>query len=45
MKKQRDAKRFINEAFKHCNPLAAMNEGVDLLLAFNSKGIQLTVIS
>ncbi len=38
MKKQGDALHFINEAFKHCKPIGATNEGIDLLLASDIKG-------
>ncbi len=30
--KQKDALHFINEAFMHCKPIAASNEGADLLM-------------
>lgn len=36
-----DALTFINEAFKHCKPIAATAEGVDLLQAANLKGVPL----
>jgi catalase len=45
MKKQGDARHFINEAFKHCKPIAAINEGVDLLLESDIKGIKLAETS
>jgi len=32
---------FINEAFKHCKPIAATAEGVDLLQAADLKGVPL----
>jgi len=35
-----DAKGFINEAFKHCKPIAAMDEGVDLLAGLHFPDIQ-----
>lgn len=38
MKKQGDALHFINEAFKHCKPIGAINEGIDLLLESSIKG-------
>jgi catalase len=41
MKKQGDALHFINEAFKHCKPVAASSEGVDLLMASSIKGVNL----
>jgi catalase len=31
LKKQGDAVHFVNEAFKHCKPIGATSEGVDLL--------------
>jgi catalase len=31
LKMQGDAIHFINEAFKHCKPIAALGEGVELL--------------
>ena len=33
MKMQGDAIHFINEAFKHCKPLGATGEGIELLKA------------
>ena len=33
LKKQGDAIHFVNEAFRHCKPLGATGEGVDLLKA------------
>lgn len=36
-----NAVHFINEAFKHCKPLAASNEGVDLLAHADLNGIEL----
>ncbi|MCY7283982.1 MAG: catalase, partial [Cyanobacteria bacterium CAN_BIN43] len=36
-----DALTFINEAFKHCKPIAATAEGVDLLQAADLKGVPL----
>jgi catalase len=36
-----DALNFINEAFKHCKPIAATAEGVDLLQAADLKGVSL----
>ncbi|AHM58985.1 catalase [Flammeovirgaceae bacterium 311] len=41
MKKQGDALHIINEAFKHCKPIAATSEGVDLLMASDIKGVKL----
>jgi catalase len=34
-----EARHFINEAFKHCKPIAATGEGVDLLLACETPGV------
>jgi catalase len=39
MKKQGDALHFINEAYKHCKPIGAIGEGIDLLAFSNIKGI------
>lgn len=36
-----DAIHFINETFKHCKPIAAAVEGVNLLLATDIKGLKL----
>jgi catalase len=33
---------FINEAFRHCKPIAASGEGVDLLMQSGLKGIDLS---
>jgi catalase len=33
LKMQGDALQFVNEAFKHCKPIAALGEGVELLEA------------
>lgn len=41
MKKQGDAIHFINEAFKHCKPIAATSEGVDFLMSSAIKGVKL----
>ena len=38
---QGDALHFVNEAFKHAKPVAATNEGVDLLAASQIKGVAL----
>jgi catalase len=38
MKKQGDVLHFINEAYKHCKPIGALSEGVDLLLDTSIKG-------
>lgn len=40
LKQQGDALHFVNEAFKHCKPIAALGEGVDLLLAAQVPGIK-----
>jgi catalase len=36
-----EALHFINEAFKHCKPIAATQEGVELLQASDLKGVSL----
>lgn len=41
LKKQGDALHFLNEAFKHCKPIAATSEGVDLLMESSIKGVKL----
>jgi len=41
LKTNSEALNFINEAFKHCKPIAASGEGVDLLMELNLKGINL----
>lgn len=41
MKKQGDVKHFINEAFKHCKPIGATGEGIDLLMESDIKGVKL----
>lgn len=41
LKKQGDALHFLNEAFKHCKPIAATSEGVDLLMSSDIKGVKL----
>ncbi len=38
---QGDAIHFVNEMFRHCKPIAATAEGVDLLTASSIKGIRL----
>ena len=38
---QGDAVHFVNEAFKHCKPIGATNEGVDLLAVSQIKGVTL----
>lgn len=39
LKMNGEAVHFINEAFKHCKPIAATGEGVDLLRASEIQGI------
>src|SRR5690606_3916562 len=39
MKQQGDVIHFINEAYKHCKPIAANGTAKDLLRAANLKGI------
>jgi len=39
LKQEGDALHFISEAFKHCKPIAAVGEGVDLLLASDCAGL------
>lgn len=41
LKMQGEALHFINEAFKHCKPIAAVGEGVELLRAANLINIRL----
>lgn len=36
-----DARHFVSEAFKHCKPVAASGEGLDLLAASEVKGAKL----
>jgi catalase len=40
LKMQGDALHFVNEAFRHCKPLGATGEGVELLKAANLPDIQ-----
>jgi catalase len=42
LKMEGDAVYFIDEAFKHCKPLAAIAEGVELLRSSDIKGVQLS---
>ena len=42
LKAQGDAVHFVSEAFKHCKPIAASGEGVDLLLQAELKNIDLS---
>jgi len=37
-----EAKGFINEAFKHCKPIAAIDEGVDLLASLQLPDVRLS---
>ncbi|MDQ4044758.1 MAG: catalase [Chloroflexota bacterium] len=41
LKKHGDALHFINEAFKHCKPVGATGEGVELLEAARLEGVRL----
>lgn len=41
LKENGDAIHFVNEAYKHCKPVAAVGEGVDLLRSCNLYGIDL----
>ena len=41
LKMEGDAVHFINEAFKHCKPIAALGEGIDLLHGADLANIQL----
>ena len=40
LKMDGDALHFVNEAFRHCKPIAATGEGVELLQASDIKGVQ-----
>jgi catalase len=42
LKMQGDAVHFINEAFKHCKPIAAISEGVELLKVSDIKGVMIS---
>ncbi|PSB02405.1 catalase [Merismopedia glauca] len=42
LRMQGDAIHFINEAFKHCKPIAAIAEGVELLKTSDIKGVKLS---
>jgi catalase len=42
LKMQGDAIHFVNEAFKHCKPIAAMAEGVELLQSSDLKGVKIS---
>jgi catalase len=39
LKKQGDAIHFVNEMFKHCKPIGAIGEGIELLEASSIKGV------
>jgi len=41
LKMQGDALHFVNEAFKHCKPIAATGEGVEVLEASSIRGVSL----
>jgi catalase len=41
LRMQGDAVHFVNEAFRHCKPIGAAGEGVDLLAAASLPGIEL----
>jgi catalase len=41
LQKHGEALHFINEAFKHCKPIGAISEGIDLLSAAALAGVQL----
>lgn len=45
LKAQGDALHFINEMFKHCKPIGATNEGIDLLEASDIQGVDLAAKS
>jgi catalase len=40
LKKQGDAIHFINEAFKHCKPIGAVGDGIELLKASSIAGVE-----
>ena len=42
LKAQGDAVQFVSEAFKHCKPIAASGEGVELLMQADLKNIDLS---
>jgi len=42
LEKNGDARHFLNEAFRHCKPVAALGEGVDLIRQANFAGITIT---
>ncbi len=39
LKKTGDAVHFVNEAFRHCKPIGATGEGIDLLKASEIRGV------
>ncbi len=41
LKQQGEAVHFVNEMFKHCKPIAALSEGVELLGASRIMGVEL----
>jgi catalase len=41
LKTHGEALHFVNEAFKHCKPIGAMTEGIDLLKASHIQGVSL----
>jgi catalase len=41
LKTEGEAIHFVNEAFKHCKPIAAMTDGIDLLRASSIGGVSL----
>lgn len=42
LKNQGDAIHFVNEAFKHCKAIGALNEGVSLLRASDIRGVKIS---
>ncbi len=42
LKTQGDAVHFVNEMFRHCKPIGATGEGVELLAASSIKGVKLS---
>jgi catalase len=41
MERSGDALHFVNEAFKHCKPICAINEGIELLRTAAIQGVEL----
>jgi catalase len=41
LKSQGEALHFVNEAFKHCKPIAAMSEGINLLKESSIRGFDI----